>query len=64
MSELFVDSLVSEVLDGFPNNKMINCPVCRSTIDLIAQELESESNYYFCANCGFTLAKLTPKRST
>ena len=57
MSELFVDSLVSKVLNGFTNNKMIKCPVCKAIIDLIAQELESEANYYFCANCGFTLEK-------
>ena len=63
VSEIIVSSLVNDVLKSFSNNKMINCPVCRATIDLIAQELESESNYYFCANCGFTIEKLTINKS-
>ena len=39
------------------NSKLITCPICKATIDLINQDVESESNFYFCANCGFTLPK-------
>jgi len=39
------------------NSKIITCPICRDTIELISQELESASNFYFCANCGYTIHK-------
>jgi predicted RNA-binding Zn-ribbon protein involved in translation (DUF1610 family) len=57
VTEIFVDDVVDEVLNGFSNSKQITCPICKATIDLISQDLESESNFYFCANCGFTLPK-------
>jgi hypothetical protein len=56
VTEVFVDDVVDEVLKGF-SSKLITCPICRATIDLIGQDLESESNFYFCANCGFTISK-------
>ena len=57
MTKLFVDDVVDEVLKGFSSSKLIMCPICRSTINIIGQDLESESNFYFCANCGFTIRK-------
>ena len=38
-------------------SKIIACPNCRATIDLIGQDIESESNFYFCANCGLVISK-------
>ena len=61
MTEVFVDEVVNEVMKGFPMNKLIICPICKATIDLIGQNLESESNFYFCANCGLTLHKSNEK---
>ena len=57
VTEVFVKDVVDEVLNGFSNSKLITCPVCKATIDLISQDLESESNFYFCANCGCTIPK-------
>ena len=57
LTEVFVKNVVDEVLKGFSNSKLITCPVCKVTIDLISQDLEMESNFYFCANCGYTLPK-------
>jgi len=57
VTEVFVKDVVDEVLNGFSNSKLITCPVCKATIDLIGQDLEMESNFYFCANCGYTLPK-------
>ena len=57
MTEVFVNDIVEEVLNGFPNSRLITCPICKATIDLISQDLESEANFYFCANCGFTMPK-------
>ena len=61
VTEVFVDDVVSEVLNGFSNSKLIPCPICKATIDIISQELESESNFYFCANCGFTIKRRKSK---
>ena len=60
MTEVFVDEVVDEVMKGFSLSKLMMCPICKATIDLIGQDLESESNFYFCANCGFTITK--PRR--
>jgi len=57
VTEVFVDDVVDEVMKGFSSTKLITCPICKATIDLIGQDLESESNFYFCANCGFTINK-------
>ena len=57
MTEIFVDEVVDEVMKGFSCSKMITCPICKATIDLIGQDLESDSNFYYCANCGFTINK-------
>ena len=57
VTEVFVDEVVNEVMKGFSGGKLVMCPICRSTIDIIGQDLESESNFYFCANCGFTINK-------
>ena len=57
MTEVLVDDIVNEVLNGFWNSKLITCPVCKATIDLISQDLEMESNFYLCANCGCTIPK-------
>jgi len=57
VTEVLVNEIVNQVLNGFSNSKLITCPICRATIDLIIQDLESESNFYFCANCGFTIPK-------
>lgn len=40
------------------NSELITCPICKATIDLMSQDLKSESNFYFCANCGLVLPKL------
>ncbi|MEJ2240576.1 MAG: hypothetical protein P8Y18_00305 [Candidatus Bathyarchaeota archaeon] len=53
MGEIYRD-IVEEVLQGFSIKKIITCPICKATIDCISQELESESNFYYCANCGYT----------
>jgi len=57
VTEVFVNEIVNEVLNGFSNSKLITCPICNATIDLISQDLEMESNFYFCANCGCTIPK-------
>jgi len=57
VTEVFVEDVVDQILKGFSNSKLIPCPICKATIDLIGQDLESESNFYFCANCGLTLPK-------
>ena len=57
VTEVFVNDVVDEVLNGFSNSKLITCPVCKATIDFVSQDLESESNFYFCANCGCTIPK-------
>jgi len=57
VTEVLVNEIVNEVLNGFTNSKLITCPICKAAIDLIGQDLESESNFYFCANCGYTLHK-------
>ena len=57
VTEVFVDDVVNEVMKGFSITKLITCPICKATIDLIGQDIESESNFYFCANCGFTINK-------
>ena len=57
VTEVFVEDVVDQILKGFSNSKLIPCPICKATIDLIGQDLESESNFYFCANCGYTLHK-------
>ena len=57
VTEVFVKDVVDEVLNGFSNSKLITCPVCKATIDFISQDLEMESNFYFCANCGCTIPK-------
>jgi hypothetical protein len=56
MGEIYRD-IVEEVLQGFSINKIISCPICRATIDCIGQELESDSNFYYCANCGFSIKR-------
>ena len=60
MTEVFVDEVVDEVINGFHGDKVISCPICRAIIDLMGQDLQSMSNYYFCANCGFTINR--PKK--
>ena len=55
--ESLTDDVVDEILNGFSDNKRITCPICKATIDVISQDHESESNFYFCANCGLTLPK-------
>jgi len=57
VTEVFVNDIVNEVLNGFSNSKLITCPICKATIDLISQDLEMKSNFYFCANCGCTIHK-------
>ena len=57
MTKIIVYDLVDEILNGFSKSRLITCPSCKSTIDPISQDLESESNYYFCPKCGLTLPK-------
>ena len=56
MGEIYRDT-VEEILQGFSIKRIITCPICKATIDCISQELESESNLYYCANCGHTIKK-------
>ncbi len=53
LTEIIFHDIVNEVLSGFDNKKLVTCPICGASIDLICQDLESESNFYICANCGF-----------
>jgi len=61
VTEVLVDDVVNEVLNGFWNNKLITCPICKATIDLASQDIEAKSNFYFCAKCGLILPK--PRKS-
>ena len=56
MGEIYRDT-VEEILQGFSIKRIITCPICKATIDCISQELESESNFYYCANCGHKIKK-------
>jgi len=38
-------------------SNIVICPICKATIELSCQDLESVSNFYFCANCGLTLPR-------
>jgi len=51
------DDVVDEILNGFSESKPITCPICKATINLISQDIEAKSNFYYCAKCGFTLSK-------
>ena len=53
LTEIIFDDVVNEVLLGFDNKKLVSCPICKACIDLIGQDLELESDFYICANCGF-----------
>ena len=57
LTEIVFHDVVNEVLSGFDNKKMVTCPICRASIDLIGQDLESESDVYVCANCGFKVKR-------
>ena len=57
MTESIVKDIVNEVLNGFSQNILIPCPICKATIDCVGQDIESDSNFYFCANCGFSIKK-------
>jgi len=51
------NDVVDEILNAFSDRKMITCPICKATINLISQDIEAKSNFYYCAKCGFTLSK-------
>jgi len=55
--ESLTDDVIDEILNGFSDSKMITCPICKTTIVLISQDIEAKSNFYYCAKCGFTLFK-------
>ena len=57
LTEIIFHDIVNEVLLGFDNKKIVTCPICGASIDLIGQDLESESNFYICANCGFKIKR-------
>jgi len=57
LTEFVFEEVTGEVLSGFNNSKLVACPTCRAILDLIGQDLESDSDFYECANCGFKIKK-------
>jgi hypothetical protein len=57
VTKRLVEETVDEILFNFTLGKLMTCPICRAIMDLTGQKLESDSNFYFCANCGFTIAR-------
>jgi len=56
MESLTVD-VVNAILNGFSENKLITCPICKNTIDCRKQDVETKSNFYYCSKCGFTISR-------
>lgn len=57
MTNVFVDDVVDAVLNGLTFERLLTCPLCKATIDPKCQDLESDSDIYLCANCGFTVPR-------
>jgi transposase-like protein len=55
--ESLTSEVVDEILNGFSNNKPINCPICKAKFVLINQDIQAKSNFYYCAKCGLTFHK-------
>jgi len=57
LTEFVFEEVTDKVLSGFNNTKLVACPTCRAILDLIIQDLESDSDFYECANCGFKIKR-------
>jgi predicted RNA-binding Zn-ribbon protein involved in translation (DUF1610 family) len=57
VTKRLVEETINEILNNFSLGKFMTCPICRAIMDLTSQKLDSDSNFYFCANCGFTIAR-------
>ena len=57
-------NIVDQILKGFSDIEIITCPICKSLIDCTGQDVKTNSNFYYCKKCGFTVSRKNAGRNT